>query len=754
MFALPNTMSDCCKHDHNNAPDEGHDHPHDHEGLGNHAKEAAVAIPKGANEETFRVSGLDCSEEVAAIERVMKPVPGVLGVRANIVASTVTIYHDGNVNSADLVKAVNSSGVKVETGSAAEGGKGQILSRTALLVMTSGIFTGIGILIQWIGFKTGWQPNIPFAIAILSGGSLVFPKALRSLRTFSLDMNVLMTVAVLGAVAIGEHAEGAAVVFLFSLSELLESWSVGRARRAIQALMQLAPENALVRRDGNIQEVPAKEVAIGETVLVKSGQKVPLDGTVLLGASAIDQAPITGESMPVEKNVGDTVYAGTINGEGSLEIQTTKAAGDTTLSRIIKLVEESQEQKAPTQRFVDVFAKYYTPAVMILALLVGIVPPLLFAAPWMDWIYRALVLLVIACPCALVISTPVSVVAGLTAMARRGVLIKGGAYLEALGGLRALAVDKTGTITEGKPRVLDVLPFADATSEEILRIAAAIDTHSTHPLAQAVVRHAKESNVAFDFAENYQAKTGRGAEATIAGHAYFVGNHRFAHELGVCSDKLEAQLAEIEAEAKSVVIVGHRPHADCAGEVLGILTVGDAIRPNAVEAIKKIHAAGIRKIVMLSGDNTRTANAIAKQAGIDEAQGDLLPEHKIEQVKKLAAEFGKVGMIGDGVNDAPALAAADVGIAMGAAGTDTAIETADVALMRDDLMMVSEAIQLGRRTLGIIRFNIIFALGIKAVFLVLALLGHTSLWLAVLADTGATLLVVANALRLLRTPQS
>jgi len=754
VFALPNTMSDCCKHDHNNAPDEGHDHPHDHEGLGNHAKEAAVAIPKGANEETFRVSGLDCSEEVAAIERVMKPVPGVLGVRANIVASTVTIYHDGNVNSADLVKAVNSSGVKVETGSAAEGGKGQILSRTALLVMTSGIFTGIGILIQWIGFKTGWQPNIPFAIAILSGGSLVFPKALRSLRTFSLDMNVLMTVAVLGAVAIGEHAEGAAVVFLFSLSELLESWSVGRARRAIQALMQLAPENALVRRDGNIQEVPAKEVAIGETVLVKSGQKVPLDGTVLLGASAIDQAPITGESMPVEKNVGDTVYAGTINGEGSLEIQTTKAAGDTTLSRIIKLVEESQEQKAPTQRFVDVFAKYYTPAVMILALLVGIVPPLLFAAPWMDWIYRALVLLVIACPCALVISTPVSVVAGLTAMARRGVLIKGGAYLEALGGLRALAVDKTGTITEGKPRVLDVLPFADATSEEILRIAAAIDTHSTHPLAQAVVRHAKESNVAFDFAENYQAKTGRGAEATIAGHAYFVGNHRFAHELGVCSDKLEAQLAEIEAEAKSVVIVGHRPHADCAGEVLGILTVGDAIRPNAVEAIKKIHAAGIRKIVMLSGDNTRTANAIAKQAGIDEAQGDLLPEHKIEQVKKLAAEFGKVGMIGDGVNDAPALAAADVGIAMGAAGTDTAIETADVALMRDDLMMVSEAIQLGRRTLGIIRFNIIFALGIKAVFLVLALLGHTSLWLAVLADTGATLLVVANALRLLRTPQS
>ena len=498
------------------------------------------------------------------------------------------------------------------------------------------------------------------------------------------------------------------------------------------------------------EEVPAKEVAVGETILVKSGQKVPLDGTVLAGSSAIDQAPITGESMPVEKKPGDTVFAGTINGEGSLEIQTTKAAGDTTLARIIKMVEEAQQQKAPAQRFVDVFAKYYTPAVMILALLVGLVPPLLFGAAWMDWIYRALVLLVIACPCALVISTPVSIVSGLTAMARRGVLIKGGAYLEALGGLRALAVDKTGTITEGKPRVLDVLSFDSAPAADILRIAAAIDTHSTHPLAQAVVRHAEELNVSFNPAENYQAKTGRGAEATIAGHAYFVGNHRFAHELGVCSEKLETMLAEIEADSKSVVVVGHRPHADCKGEVLGILEVGDAIRPNAAEAVRLLHDAGIRKVVMLSGDNTRTANAIAKQAGIDEAQGDLLPEQKIEQVRKLAANFGSVGMIGDGVNDAPALAAANVGIAMGAAGTDTAIETADVALMRDDLLMVSEAIRLGRRTLGVIRFNIAFAVGIKAVFLVLAVLGHTSLWLAVLADTGATILVVFNALRLLR----
>ena len=705
-------------------------------------------IPVGASEMTFRVQGMDCSEEVAAIERALKPISGVLGVRANLVASTVTVYHDGSARSAKVVEAINKSGVKVQRdGASSSGGN---VSFATWFVGVSGLFTSIGIGLQWVGLKETFWPDVAFAIAIIAGGALVFPKALRSFKTFSLDMNALMTVAVAGAVAIGEHAEGAAVVFLFSLSELLESWSVGRARTAIQALMQLAPDTALVRRDGKVREVSASEVAVGETIFVKSGQKVPLDGTILKGSSAIDQAPITGESMPVEKKEGDPVYAGTINCEGSLEIQTTRAAGDTTLSRIIKMVEEAQQQKAPAQRFVDVFAKYYTPAVMVLALLVGLVPPLLFNAVWMDWIYRALVLLVIACPCALVISTPVSIVSGLTAMARRGVLIKGGAYLETLGSLRALAVDKTGTITEGKPRVLDVIALDGAPAVDIVRIAAAIDVHSTHPLAQAVVRHAEESKVTFDPAGNYKAKTGRGAEATIGGHDYFVGNHRLAHELGVCSEELETMLAEIETDAKSVVLVGHRPHADCKGEVLGVLTVGDAIRPNAAEAVRLLHDAGIRKVVMLSGDNSRTANAIARQAGIDEAQGDLLPEDKIEQVKKLAANFGSVGMIGDGVNDAPALAAASVGIAMGAAGTDTAIETADVALMRDDLMMVSEAICLGRRTLGVIRFNIAFALGIKAVFLILALLGHTSLWLAVLADTGATLFVIVNALRLLR----
>ena len=694
--------------------------------------------------EVFLVSGMDCSEEVAAIERALKPLEGIRGVRADLVTSKVTVFHDGSLVRGIIAKHLEGSGVRVRDGQQETGAP----SWPAILVGISGLAWAVGFAVEW-GNVPSWLSRLSFLVAILAGGWLVAPKAFRSLRTFSLDMNVLMSVAVLGAIAIDQLSEGAAVVFLFSLSALLESWSVGRARRAIQALMNLTPDVAIVKRKGEFLEVPAQDVSVGEIVIVKSGQKVPLDGIVISGLSSIDQAPITGESMPVEKNVGSPVFAGTINGDGFLEVKTTQLAGNTTMARILKMVQESQETKAPVQRFVDVFAKYYTPAVMISAVLVGILAPLVFGELWRDGIYRALVLLVIACPCALVISTPVSVVAGLTILARRGVLVKGGAPLEALGRLRALAMDKTGTITEGKPRVLNIYPFSEGSSEEVLRIAAAIEVHSTHPLAQAVVSHAKERGVPIETAENYQARVGKGAEARINGHDYFVGSHRFAHELGVCSDKLEALLSGIEGQAHSVVVVGHRPHGACTGDVLGILSIGDRIRANAAEAICEIHAAGIRKIILLSGDNSCTASAIAEQVGLDEAWGDLLPEAKIAHVQKLASEFGKVGMIGDGVNDAPALAAADVGIAMGAIGTDAAIETADVALMRDDLMMVSQAIRLGRRTLATIRFNIAFALSMKVVFLILAVTGHATLWMAVLADTGATLLVIANALRLL-----
>ncbi len=624
------------------------------------------------------------------------------------------------------------------------------LPRNAL-VITSGALLTAGLLLQWFQTEPPWLTTVCFAVATLAGGLLIAPAAFGALRKLRLDMNVLMTVAVTGAWLVGESAEGAAVVFLFALSELLESWSVGRARRAIASLLKLAPQTALVRGpDGTSKEVSVAEVAVGTEISVRSGSSVPLDGEVTAGDSAVNQAPITGESVPVEKKPGDPVYAGTINGEGSLTVRVTKAASDSTLARIIKLVEEAEEQKAPTQRFVDKFAVIYTPTVFVTALLVALLPPLLMSGAWSEWTYRALVLLVIACPCALVIATPVSIVSGLTALARRGVLIKGGAYLEAVGKLRALAVDKTGTITQGEPQVSGVIPIDDMSEEEVLRRAAAIDAHSEHPLAKAVVAAAQAKGISWNESTQYQSVTGRGATAIIDGHPHFIGNHKMAHELGVCSPEIEARLTEIESKGQSLAILGHTPHEDCEGKILGILSIGDTMRPEVSNALTLLHESGIKTVVMLSGDNQRTVDAIARQAGIDEAHGDLMPEQKIEHIRRLMAEYKYVGMIGDGVNDAPALAIASVGIAMGAIGSDTAIETADMALMKDDLTRVAEAVMLGRRTLRIIQFNVAFALLIKAVFLILAFTGHANLWLAVLADTGATLLVILNALRLLR----
>jgi Cd2+/Zn2+-exporting ATPase len=609
------------------------------------------------------------------------------------------------------------------------------------------------LVLQW----TGIGPDVLFktlaAAAVVLGGWFLLPSAWQAVRGLRPNINLLMVIAVTGALVVGEWAEGATVVVLFGLAEWLEGWADRRAQRATAALLELAPKVALVKRDSGFVELPVDQVSVGDTVATQSGMSIPLDGVVLAGESAVNQAPITGESVPVDKKPGDEVFAGTINGEGSLEIKVTKATGETTLARIIRLVAEAQEQKAPTQRFVDIFARYYTPAVTVVALLIFLVTPLFLGGDRSTWLYRACVLLIIACPCALVISTPVSIVAGLTALARRGVLVKGGAHLETIGKVKALALDKTGTITEGKPQVLDVELLGTASLADVLGVAAAIDEHSAHPLAKAVVAHAKAQQVAYQRASNYQARSGRGAEGVIDGHAYFVGNHRFAHELGGCSAAVESRLTTIESKGQSVVVVGHRPHEGCKGEVLGIIAIGDTLRPNAKAAIAALHAAGVKEVVMLSGDNQRTADFIARQVGIDIARGDLLPDDKVAAVKLLRATHGVVGMVGDGVNDAPAMATASVGIAMGAAGTDAAIETADIALMQDELAKIAETIRLGRRTLGIIHFNISFALGLKALFLLLTLLGYASLWFAILADTGATLLVIANALRLLAAPK-
>lgn len=700
---------------------------------------------------TLQVSGMDCADEVDAIERVLRRFKGIADYKVSLMAGTVTISHEERITPAQLVKAIGGAGLKASPVGEVE--DGNLVARAQAIrlaaVSLSGCFTALGLLLNWAEVRQPYAEIASFLLSIIAGGWFIFPKTLRALRQKSLDMNVLMTVAAVGTGVIGEWAEGASVVFLFGLSELLEAFSLNRARRAIQSLLQLAPETALVKREGASQEVPAKDVKIGEIVIVRSGAKIPLDGEIISGRSSVNEAPITGESMPIDKNKGDPVFAGTLNGEGSLEIRVTKPYSESTLSKIIHLVEEAQSQKAPTQRFVDQFARIYTPSVFVLALAVLFVPTLLLGASFSVWTYRALVLLVIACPCALVISTPVSIVSGLTAMARKGVLIKGGAFLEALGNLQVLAVDKTGTVTEGRPKVTQIISVNGNSEEEIIKIAASIDMHSTHPLALAVVSYAKEKGVSFVVSENYASQTGFGADARIEGHDYFVGNHRFTHGLGLCSVELEKTLRSIEELAQSVIVVGHKTHDGHEGEVMGILAVGDSIRTNAPGAIKALYDAGIKKVVMLSGDNQRTVNAISRQVGIEEAYGELLPDDKINRVRELLGKFKHVGMVGDGVNDAPAMAAATVGIAMGVAGTDTAIETADIALMQDDLSQLAVAIDLGRRTLRIIRGNIVFALVVKAVFLVLALSGHTSLWLAILADTGATLIVIANALRLL-----
>ncbi len=620
----------------------------------------------------------------------------------------------------------------------------------ATLVAAGGALTGIGLLLHWLQFGPGWLATVAFAAATIAGGLLVFPAAWGALKKLRLDINVLMAVAVTGAWLIGEGAEAASVVFLFSLSELLESWASGRARKAVDSLLKLSPPTATVRNaDGSGREVPVAEIAVGTEILVKSGSRIPLDGGVISGGSSVDQSAITGESIPVDKAAGDPVYAGTVNGEGSLTVRVTKPASESTLARIIQLVGEAEEKKPPTQRFVDRFAAIYTPAVFAIAILVALVPPLLSGQPWTFWIYRALVLLVISCPCALVIATPVSIVSGLTSLARRGVLVKGGVHLESVGKLRALAVDKTGTITSGKPQVVAIISRSGLAEDEILARAAAINSHSEHPLALAITEAARARNLTIPSVTEYTSVTGRGARATIEGHPHFVGNHSMTHDTGLCGPEIEAVLAAIEENGQSLAVLGHAPHDGCAGEILGIIAIADTLRPEVAVALRTIHAAGIEKIIMLSGDNQRTASAIAKQAGIDEAVGDLMPEQKVEHVRQLVSRYQHVGMIGDGVNDAPALAVANVGFAMGAIGSDTAIETADIALMKDDLTKVADAIVTGRRTLSIIRFNVFFALGIKAVVLILAFMGIAGLWLAILADTGATLLVILNSLRLL-----
>lgn len=701
----------------------------------------------GQKESVFRISGADCSDEVNAIKKALARI-GIQSVSVNLIASTATVHHPAEVDPATIRASIESTGVKVvgeEETSFISANKVRVS-----LVAASGVLLAIGLLIDWTESASESILLGFFGVATLLSGSLVFPKAFRAILQKTLDMNVLMSIAVIGAFAIREYSEAATVVFLFSLAELLESFSVSRARNAIKAVLKLTPQVAQVIRDGKTVNLPVAEVKIDDLIVVRPGDSFPLDGLVVEGTSSVNQAPLTGESVPVDKKTGDPVFAGTINENGALSVKVTKGFQDTKISRVLKLIEEAQQQKAPSEAFVDRFAKIYTPIVFLLAVAVALIPPLLLSGESGVWFYRALVLLVIACPCALVLATPISVVSGLASLARQGVLVKGGKYLEALGKLRAVAMDKTGTLTEGKFKVHSFRTFSGAAEDEVLRVALALERLSSHPLAKAVLEYGKSFSEAPVEAKNFAAIPGRGTEGWVGSCLYFAGNHKLAHELGVCSDEIETYLAELEQQALSVIIVGHKPHGDHRGNVLGIFGLGDTLKANAQEAIKGLHQIGISKVIVLSGDNQKTVDALCKVVGVDEGKGDLLPEDKVAEVKKLAERYVNVAMVGDGVNDAPALANATIGISMGAAGTDSAIETSDVSLMQDDLSQLPKAIAHGRRVLRVIQFNIAFAIATKIVFLGLTVFGYSNLWLAVAADMGASLLVTMNALRLLK----
>lgn len=610
------------------------------------------------------------------------------------------------------------------------------------LMGASGVFAAGAEVYAWSSGQEKSWPVIALAIASMAlGGRETLRKGFIALKTLTLNINFLMTIAIVGAAAIGEWPEGAMVVFLFGVAEMIEAFSLEKARNAIRSLMELSPELATMKNEaGEWQEVQAAQVKVGNIVRVRPGERIPLDGKLTAGSSTVNQAPITGESMPVSKAVGDQVFAGTVNEKGSFEFEVTANTGQTTLARIIRAVQQAQGQKAPTQRFVDKFSRYYTPTVVVLALLIAAIPPLFFGQAFQPWLYKALVLLVIACPCALVISTPVTVVSALASAAKRGILVKGGVYVEKGRRLGILALDKTGTLTHGAPKVTDVVSLNGTPEAEVKRLAASLDAPSEHPVASAIVAgYEGEPEPVTDF----ESITGRGVKGRLGGKLYFIGNHRLAHEESHCSPEVEAILERLEKEGKTVVILADED------KPLGVIAVADTLRETSVQAIKDLHELGV-KTLMLTGDNETTAKAIARQVGIDDARGDLLPEDKLKIIEELIAKDAHVGMVGDGINDAPALAKADIGFAMGAAGTDTAIETADVALMQDDLRKIPEFIRLSRKASAVLKQNIAFAIGIKVVFFGLAFFGIATLWMAVFADMGASLLVVGNGLRLLR----
>ena len=693
-------------------------------------------------EAVFRVEGMDCNEEVVILERRLKPLAGVEAVSADLIGRRVHVKYDAaRLTTSAIVDAAGQAGMRMwlEHEEPAVEGR-DIAWRWRLMLACAGAIAA-GLALSAAGRTT--PAAALFTVAAVGGGIFPVRRAVAAIRTRTLDINTLMVVAVAGALVLGQWLEAATVVFLFAVAQWLELRTMAYARQAIRALIDLSPREALVRKDGTESRVPVEAISPGDEILVRPGDKVPLDGVVVAGHSDVNEAPLTGESLPVDKEPGDGVFAGTINGRGALDVRVTRLVRDTRLARIIHLVETAQVSRAPVQAFVDRFARVYTPAVLLLAIVVALVPPLAGGADAAVWVYRALVLLVISCPCALVISTPVSIVSALAAAARNGVLVKGGVHLERLAGVRVVAFDKTGTLTNGELHVADVFPLGAWSSRDLLRYAAAVEARSEHPVAKAIVARARASGVEIPPAARFQSVPGLGAEAEVGGIHVAVGNERLFQARGIAVPETP-ELRSARDQGKSVVCLA------LDGVLAGALAVADRPRDTAREAIGLLREQGVRWVVMLTGDHQRTAARVAEELRLDEYHAELLPDEKHALVRSLGARHGAVLMVGDGINDAPALAAADVGIAMGAAGSDAALETADVALMSDELLRVPYAIRLARATLRNVRMNVAISLALKAAFLVMAVTGAATLWMAVLADTGASVIVVGNALRLLR----
>jgi Cd2+/Zn2+-exporting ATPase len=705
---------------------------------------------------TFYIPKMDCPTEEKFIKERLQNIEGIQNLEFNIIQRELTITYDGlDISHIQKLLAELDMGAQVKNSSYTSESINMLQKnvnyRDWILLSVSGILAIIAEVFAYITKTENSLIIIMIALAsIMVGGRQTVIKGLRAVRYFILNMNFLMTIAVMGAVIIGEWPEAAMVTFLFALAEMIESYSLDKARHAIRQLMEITPDVANIKiMEGKWVVKPVNEIQLNDVVRVKPGERIPLDGIIILGQSSVNQAPITGESLPVEKRKGDNVFAGSINERGSFEFKVTVNVNETLIAKIIRAVQQAQSERAPTQRFVDQFAKFYTPTMVLLAILIAIMPTLFLSAPFYPWLYKALVLLVIACPCALVISTPVTIVSGLAAAAKHGVLIKGGTYLERGHQIKVIAFDKTGTLTHGRPQVTDIIVTSELSENAVLQLIASLESHSEHPMAEAILQYWRKLNLQENLYPviNFETLPGRGIVGNILGENYFVGNHHFVEEKGVCNLQIESILKGLEQQGKTTIILGS------SNKILAILGVTDTIRATSVEAIQSLHKLGITTAI-ITGDNPITAQIIAKTVGIDDVQANLLPQDKLTAINNLLKKYGLVGMVGDGINDAPALAKASIGFAMGHTGTDIALETADVALMEDNLKKLPFFIMLSQQTWKKLVVNIGLSIGVKFVFFALALFGYATLWMAVFADMGTSLIVVLNGLRLLHFSDS